>query len=297
MLLYLPAAHVISVYFFTFLFILSLLARSEGIAFGGFLVILSTLLLCLVILFQRNMVFIHRLIIVVFLLLALSVLQYWIPIRSSLIFLPVLLVFLILTFRRVRTQTPVLLLLTALLFIFMSSVLLNPRRFHNLYRYVPYESYLRQRYSLWNSPLADLSVEKYKMTDTLRARQCLEKALAAEAREDFDEALHQLDLSIDADPDNANTYHKRGALKLLRLDIDADVAYSAIKDFSKAISLDPDLTLAYFHRAYAYGYLDEKAMSLVDSRVVWYRDSSLTEEQFRSRYGVSKETFSVPFHP
>jgi len=297
MLLYLPEAPVISVYFFAFLFILSLLARSEGIAFGGFLVIISSLLLGMVILFQRRIVFIHRLIIVAFLVLALALLQYWIPQRSSLIILPFFFSFLILSFRRVRNQLPVLMVLGSLLFLFMSSIILNPRKFHNLFRYVPYESYMRQRYNLWRMAVADVFIEKYKKTDTTQAGKYFSDALAAEKREDFDEALHLLDLSIDEDPDNATVYHKRGALKLIRLDIDADVAYSAVKDFTQAIRLDPDFTLAYFHRSYAYGYLNEKGMSFLDSKVVWTRDSTLSDEDFMKKYGVSKETFSVPFHP
>lgn len=147
------------------------------------------------------------------------------------------------------------------------------------------------------SPVADLYIDKYKKTDKVKSDEYFNKALLADSMKDYSRALEFYNMSIDLNPDNPIAYHRRGFLKLNELDIDLEIAYSAVKDFNRAIKLDSSFTMAYYHRSIALGYLNKKGRALLDRKVVWEKDSLLSEEVFKKKYGVLKKSFLIPLHP
>jgi tetratricopeptide (TPR) repeat protein len=182
-------------------------------------------------------------------------------------------------------------------FIFVTKAFLNERLFHNFYRYSYYEEYIRSKYSEQEGLIADIYIDRNKCIEEEKSKLIFQKAKEADSLNQIDRALRLYNYSIDLNPDDAQAYHRRGFFKLNKLELDKDIAYSAIKDFNRAIRLKPDLTMAYFHRFLATGYLNLKRRSYLDRLKVWNTDSMLSKEAFQSKYGMLKDSFSIPFHP
>lgn len=279
--------------------ILELILRKAGIGFTGVFINLLTIGLCIFVLFKSLIIpeFINRVILILFLITAMGFLQYYIPLFSGTIWIFTgWILFSFFVFHVLRKKIAGKLLWTLITFILLTTLILNPRKFHNFYRPNCYEEYIRSRYTSTNGLVADYFIDKYKEKDTLKSQHYLTEAKALEAFGEYQKALTNFNKALDLNPDNSRAYHERGFLKLTYLDIDADVAYSAIKDFSRAIRLDSTYTIAYFHRALAYGYLKRKSQSFLDTKIVWETDSILSEDEFRIKYGMSKKSFSIPFH-
>jgi tetratricopeptide (TPR) repeat protein len=292
------------------LFILTLLVRKLGLGYSSYLTDATAILLSFFIL-KHNVFFnnlIARITSVFFLILCLSLLQHRIPdlflqihgvkeITVNTIFLLTWMIFSFIIFREIIDNSITLTFWMMISFILGSSVYLNPREFHNFYRHRTYEEYIRSIYTEKNESLADYYIDKYKTTDKIKAGLYLDEAFKAENNGKYDEALESYNKSIDNDPDDPVAYHRRGFLKLTKLDINEDIAHSALKDFDRVIKLDSTYTIAYFHRGMTIGYLGDKHQAAEDFKKVWYADSSLSEDDFRNKYGMSKKSFPVPLHP
>lgn len=145
--------------------------------------------------------------------------------------------------------------------------------------------------------VGDLFINKYKDPDILSSEEYFKEAIKAENQKADLTALKLYNKSIDLNPDNPEAYHRRGYLKLTRLELDPDVANSAVKDFSRAIRLNQEFAEAYYHRSVALSYLGNIGRSILDIRKVLEIDSTMSEEAFLAKYGRSKKSFSVPPHP
>ena len=292
------------------LFIISMIARKAGIGLSSLLLICTIILLCYVIVFKFyffNRLYI-KLPVLLFTIYALLLLQYWIPLLTinigifknvsvNLFLLVVWIIFSIISLKNISDNRLWLSLWLLLSFIFTTSAFLNPREFHNLYRSSTYEEYIRQKYTEPQGLIADYFIDKYKKVNIEKSEKLLHLAIEADSIHANEKAMVYFNRCIDNNPDNAIAYHKRGYFKLTRLEINEDVAYSAIKDFSRAIRLNPEFTDAYFHRGVAYGYLKNRGRSIIDMKKVWTLDSTLSENEFQKKYGSSKKSFSIPFYP
>lgn len=134
----------------------------------------------------------------------------------------------------------------------------DSRTFHNLFNGTTYEEYVRSRY-----PFEEGSelLEKYRPANReseKESERLLSKAMEAELKEDFEEALRLYNQSVDLNPLNAEALFRRGSLKLLKLDLNRDRAQSAYYDFTRAIQLDSSMAAAYYNRAVAHSYLYPK---------------------------------------
>jgi tetratricopeptide (TPR) repeat protein len=155
---------------------------------------------------------------------------------------------------------------------------------------------MRSKYPEHLQPVADYFIDKYKDVDSLKSAEYFQESNDANKAGRDEDALRYLNLAIDANPDNSHYYYLRGVLKLTRMDIDAEMAYSSIKDFDRSVRLNPGYTNVYFHRSIALGYLGKSLRSFNDAKVVWNADSTLSDKEFQMKYGMSKKTFSIPFH-
>jgi len=284
--------------------------RKTGFGFSSILLNLTISALCFVIVrwtifFERIS---SRIITSVFLIICLCLLQYWISnhnininenwqVSSNTLLLMAWMIFSILVFREIINNGITLTLWLFISLILSTTIFLNPREFHKFYRHSTYEEFIRKKYPEQKQLIADYFIDKYKTIDKAKADEYFENAVDAEDRKKYTEALSWYNKSIEENPDNKVAYHRRGFLKLTKLDINEDVALSAYKDFCRVIRLDPGYTIAYFHRGVVFGYLGDKSLAARDFRSVWNADSILSADEFQKKYGMSKESFSVPFHP
>jgi tetratricopeptide (TPR) repeat protein len=182
-----------------------------------------------------------------------------------------------------------------LIIIFISAAIFNDREFHNIYRYSRYEEFIRSKYPSHLGVLADFHIDRHKDTDHEKSNSFFEKAESMRLKNENEKALRNYNICIDYDPDKAEYIYQRGVFKLTRLEIDRDMAYSAIKDFDRALRLNPQYTFAHFHKSIALGYLHKYAPALIHARQVWNADSTLNEKSFSEKYGISRENFSKQF--
>lgn len=134
---------------------------------------------------------------------------------------------------------------------------MTPRAYHNFFKASYYEDYIRRRYTEMNSEIADMYIDRYKdkSPDKKLARQLFLEAKEAQKLKDNDRALERYNHSLDINPDDAEVYFERGYFKLTRLELNTDVAYNSVKDFNRAIKLDPNFANAYLQRALAVSYV------------------------------------------
>jgi tetratricopeptide (TPR) repeat protein len=278
-------------------FLLVVVARALGVPGLSFLVSLLSVILFFVIVTSRHELHNSKipLVVSVFFLLGVAFLQYLLPLDNlPIIILLAWILFLTLYLKKILQSGFLLMVCLFVSFVLVTSALLNPRNFHNLFRPATYEAYIRSKYKESEGALADYYIDKYKSIDKTRSGKFLQEAIEADSCRDFKKALYLYDKSIDFNPDNAMAYHRRGFLKLNGPELDFDAAYSAVKDFNRAIQLDSTYTLAYYHRSVALGYLNRKGRSFLDRKKVWTTDSLIPEEEFIRRYGVSKKSFLIP---
>lgn len=175
------------------------------------------------------------------------------------------------------------LLLCTCWFGILSSLLLNPRQFHNFYRYSTYEEYTRSIYPEQGQEEANVLIERNKSRGPNalnNAKVLFKEAIQCEDRKDIDQALRKYNLAIDLDPSNAEYYFRRGFLKLMKLDIDNEMAWNAVVDFDRAVQLDPNQAQYWYNRGVALSYLDKKPRACADMQKAWSLDSSLDIKAF-----------------
>src|SRR5579872_6730502 len=78
-------------------------------------------------------------------------------------------------------------------------------------------------------------------------------------KDEYDQAITDLDEAIRLDPDQSTAFLNRGSAWLRKLDFDR-----AIADYSEAIWLDPNAARAYFNRAIARGRKNEIDLAIAD---------------------------------
>ncbi len=134
---------------------------------------------------------------------------------------------------------------------------MTPRFYHNFFKASYYEDYIRRRYTELNSDVADMYIDRYKdkSPDREKAKKLFLGAKLAQKEKDNDKALKLYNQSLDIYPDDPNVYFERGYFKLNRLELNSDVAYNSVKDFNRAIKLDPNFANAYLQRALAISYV------------------------------------------
>ena len=299
-----------SAWIILFVFVLALFFRKAGIAFGSVFISISAFILGFYLLtnsFFFNKIY-QRITALIFLFFSVALLQYWFKFIQINIFglkeysINVLIIsswviFSFFNYQSIKNNILTFSFWLILSIIFSTSVILNPREFHNFYRSSTYEEYIRSRYTEQSGIVADLYIDKYKKVERERAADLLKEAMDSDSLSHYDNALFFYNKSIDLNPDNAIAYYKRGLLKLIHLDLNFSIANSAIKDFNRVIHLDSNYSAAYFHRGLALGYLGLRGRSFLDMKKVWELDSTISDDLFEKRYGSSKKSFSIPFHP
>jgi tetratricopeptide (TPR) repeat protein len=279
------------------LFVLSLLIRKLGFGLASVALDIITALLAVTILFSKEIfrTLLAKLFIIAALIGAVCILQY--TLESKYIIVPSMIsifIFMLLSFKYVIHKPSGLLVFVPVFLIYFLSVALNPRQFHNLFRAISFEDYTLNKYRQDQGLSADFIINLYKVVDSKKSNEYLARALKEDSLKNTDDALEYYSKSIAADPDNYIAYHRRGYLKLSQPNIDWSNASSSLKDFSRAIRLNPNYADAYFHRALAYAILGNKGRAIVDRQKVLQLDSALSDSAFQVKYGISKKSFSIP---
>ncbi len=168
------------------------------------------------------------------------------------------------------------------LLIFTPVALSNPRTFHNFFNATTYEEYVRIRYPREEGTAL---LERYKPSGVhslKRADEYYSSAVSAEKNEEYAESLCFYNKSIDLNPDNPIAIYNRGRLKLTKLEINKEMALSAYDDFTRAIELDSNMALAYYHRAVVHNFLNKKNRLPAHNDLLKARDldTSLYHDKF-----------------
>jgi tetratricopeptide (TPR) repeat protein len=197
--------------------------------------------------------------------------------------------------------TPIRIYFTLLLiFLFSTGVILNPKQFHNFFRYSTYEEYLRSQYSYLKTEEANKLLRKYNdgsENSRIEATKLFEQAKTFDKQKDLKNALRMYNLSIDKFPFSSELYLQRGKFKISKLELNKGLAYSAIIDFSESIRLGQDKAGAYFQRGVIYSYLDEKEHACEDMHEAYKLDSSLNVIPFIKKCCPEDSTAFIPFNP
>lgn len=188
-----------------------------------------------------------------------------------------------------------------LLFFSVAGGALNPREFHNAFRASRYEEYIRQSFPDSLQTKADLLIEKYKC----RSAACIEKAklmfnqaLLCDSLRDFNQALKYFNTAVDLNPDEAEYYYRRGHFKLIKMDINAELARSALVDFTRTIQLKPGYANAYYFRGVAYAYLDKRDKVCPDMLYARQLNSAIEIAYFVKQFCPgSDSSFFEQIHP
>ena len=270
-----------------FLLISGLLLKKSGIGLSIIFILPSVILFCIELIrssfvkpknnFHQNIIYI---IFSLFLILTLSQLQYWIPnLHYAFEIWIAWICFSIYFYWKAikgKTQLFLWLIITLLL---SSAAFMNPRTYHNFYRASYYEDYTRRHYSEMENSIADMYIDRYKEPQPKVANDLFIKGREAQKTKDYDLALELYNAAMDKDPDQAEMYNLRGFFKLNRLELNSDVAISAVKDFDRAIKLKPEFADAYINRALALSYLGRHLRACYDYQVAKSLNPKLNIEE------------------
>lgn len=187
-----------------------------------------------------------------------------------------------------------------LTFLVLAGIVLNPRQFHNFFRMSTYEEYLRNQAQGLETSKANYLIAKYRDRSAdakIKSEYFYQLARKYDAEKKYSLALRNYNLAIDIYPDNAEAYFQRGVLKLYRLELNNDIAFSSANDFSESIRLRPSHAKSYFLRGVALGYLDRKKLVCEDMHQAYRLDSSLDVKPYINKYCPTDSTGLVPLHP
>lgn len=149
------------------------------------------------------------------------------------------------------------------------------------------EEQIKQYNNQWNElnkkPELETIVEQINKSEQIKEEQrqkegkltywdFARRASRAEKNKDFDTAIKEWTKAIEIQPERAEAYNGRG------------YAYGglgkyrdAIQNYSKAIELDPLFAVAYINRGATYGYSDENEKALQDLKTAIDLDPSIVE--------------------
>ena len=120
------------------------------------------------------------------------------------------------------------------------------------------------------------SPSKKSATSEQNAAVYYKKAEELWKNRDTKGALEQMNLSIDASPNYAGSYHFRGFIYLYGIrNYD-----KAVEDFTKAIQMQPDFIGSYFYRGMAYQDLEKNIEAIKDFTKVISMDKDNTDAYF-----------------
>ncbi len=201
----------------------------------------------------------------IFFFIAFALLQYWIPnIQFGFEIWIGWILYSIIFFLKAKFGKTQIVLWCIISFLLTSSAFMTPRNYHNFYRASYYEDYMRRHYTEVEMGIADMYIDKYKEPQKEIAHDLYIKAKEAQKIKDNDLALELYNAAIDKFPDDEQMYYDRGYFKLSRLELSSDVALGAVKDFDRAIKLNPTFSQAYLSRALALSYLGKHLRACYD---------------------------------
>jgi tetratricopeptide (TPR) repeat protein len=120
------------------------------------------------------------------------------------------------------------------------------------------------------------SPQKKSATSDQNAAVYYKKAEELWKNKDTKGALEQMNLSIEASPNYAGSYHFRGFIYLYGIrNYD-----KAVEDFTKAIQMQPDFIGSYFYRGMAYQDLEKNIEAIKDFTKVISMDKDNTDAYF-----------------
>lgn len=270
-----------------FLLISGLLLKKSGIGLSIVFTLTAVILFCVELIrssfikpknnLHQNSIYI---IFSLFLIITLAQLQYWIPnlYYAFEIWVAWILFTIYFYWKAVKGKTQFFLwfIITILL---SSGAFMNPRTYHNFYRASYYEDYIRRHYSEMEISIADMYIDRFKELRPVVAQDLFLKAREAQKAKNYDLALELYNAAMDKDPDQAEMYNVRGFFKLNRLELNSDVAISAVKDFDRAIKLKPDFADAYVNRALALSYLGRHLRACYDYQIAKSLNPKLNIEE------------------
>ncbi len=175
----------------------------------------------------------------------------------------------------------------------ITGISMNPRVFHNFFRSSTYEEYLRRQYPTITIEEANSLIEKYRDKSEaaiVKSDSLFQMALRSESEKKIDDALKKFNRAIDLNPDYAEAYFHRGYFKLHFLELNNDLAFSAMIDFSESIRLRPGHALSYYQRGVTLAYLDKKKRVCEDMHKAYSLDSSLDVDPFIRKYCIADST-------
>lgn len=308
-----------TIYFFWLLFLFGLILRKTGISAASLLIVWSGITLVFLISIPDVMKWVNvkkgtagrfyppaGLLLGLIYLLLIAEHSYWIDFQIPSFVLLIILaglstgIYLQLTSqwdsaKHSLSKKDILLLVLSAWLLLIPFILLDSRKVHNLFRHTPYEAYLRKTHCEDQREKVDRLLKANQEEDEAaisKAELYFNSAIAAEKEGDYRKALHYLNLSIDLKPFEYSYYYKRGLLRLFRLDINNDVVFDAVKDFSETIFLNDTLSEAYFHRGIALGYLDKKSRACRDMEQAKSLNPSLDIREYQDRYCIEDSLFS-----
>ncbi|HNS12550.1 MAG TPA: tetratricopeptide repeat protein [Bacteroidia bacterium] len=181
-----------------------------------------------------------------------------------------------------------------------TGIFLSPKDFHNFYRVSTYEEFLRSQYPRISMEKADELLTEYNEQDSILSIKALKLADTAKQKEkekDFKSALRYYNLAIDMDPFNPILYYQRGRFKISRLELNEDLANSAIIDFSESARMRPLHAESYFQRGVIYAYLDKKIEVCEDMQRAYELDPGMAVLPFVKKCCPEDSSRFMPLHP
>jgi tetratricopeptide (TPR) repeat protein len=159
------------------------------------------------------------------------------------------------------------------------------RNFHNTFHSLPFETFIRNKYTYTERTIADLIIQKYQVIEKEKADLLMQKALAAISEQDLKTASENLNAAIDLDPTNAEYYQTRGYLKFSNTPLEnRENLYAALKDFRRSFDLDNKKASALFLHAQVLGLLNQGRLSCKEFRLARSMDTTLNTAEFEKRY-------------
>jgi len=182
----------------------------------------------------------------------------------------------------------------------ITGIFLNPKMFHNFYRVTTYEEFLRSRYPRISMEEAGELLATYNSIDVKLERDAQNLADTARVKEkqkDYKSALRFYNLAIDINPFDPSLYYQRGRFKISKLELNEDLAISAIIDFSESARMRPSHAESYFQRGVIYSYLDKKEKACEDMHSAYGLDSTIDVLPFIKKCCPQDSSRFIPLHP